>query len=280
MNRNQEGIIEFLYEGGSGSEARVIVELRSRFPGIGGTIITQEGAVTALRIDYSNSPKIGHRTFLVHAVIKKLEDYFFRKGSYIYPHIPRPLGSISTIYSDEPCEGYLYEWVVGHENFPWEISSSGSTEAIKLRDWDKFVGCFNEAGINMTSDVTDPDNGNVSKNIIHQFPQIDPIKLELTPIWKRIDFGSRSAPIDFEKLSGFLNKNSNSLVETLRYERVEMLELIVSYLRGKELSGYDVGRLEMHIGDYRHKSLMHYISRGSGAKSQSAHFGGRQESLL
>jgi len=40
INLENEGIIEFICEGGYGSEARIIVELRTRFPGIGGTILT------------------------------------------------------------------------------------------------------------------------------------------------------------------------------------------------------------------------------------------------
>ena len=73
---NEDGIIEFLYEGGEGDEAKVNVELRTKFQGIGGTIITEEGAVTALRMEHSGAPKSGHNMFLRHMLIKKLEDFF------------------------------------------------------------------------------------------------------------------------------------------------------------------------------------------------------------
>jgi len=43
---DSEGV-EFIHEGGEGSEARVDVELRTRFPGIGGTIDTYQGIAVA-----------------------------------------------------------------------------------------------------------------------------------------------------------------------------------------------------------------------------------------
>jgi len=36
--------------------------------------------------------------FLRHTLIKKLEDYFFKKGHYRYAHVTRPLGSTERAY--------------------------------------------------------------------------------------------------------------------------------------------------------------------------------------
>ena len=204
-----KGVIEFICEGGSGSEANVKVELRTIFAGIGGTIITNEGVATALREEFTPTPKSGHKMFLRHTIIKKLEDYFYRKGAYMFAHIPRPLGSISRT-SDKAYEAYIYEWAFGSESFPWEcIDKKGVRNLIKLRDWEKFVTSFNSAGINMELDCTDPNDGRISQNIIHQYPKPIEEGLEMSLLWKRIDFGTMSLNIDFEKLIIFLNENRN-----------------------------------------------------------------------
>ena len=41
---------------------------------------------------------------------------------------------------------------------------------IILRDWNKFVASFSKAGIDMTTDISDAEDANMSKNIIHQYP--------------------------------------------------------------------------------------------------------------
>lgn len=282
VKRNEEGIIEFICEGGIGSEARVLVELRTKFPGIGGTIITQEGAVTALREEYNLSPKSGHKMFLRHMIIKKLEDYFYRKHVYNLAHIPRPLGSISRV-GDDSYEAYLYEWAFGNESFSWrETDREGNPKSVKLRDWNKFADHFYQIGVDMGMDITDPDDGRISKNIIHQLSTgIDIDTLEMNSLWKRIDFGYRSVPMDYEKLSNFLKENKNDLISVLRIERCEMLELAIEYLsKGKnKMKEIDIGRLDVLIGDYRRKTLDHYTSRGSGLTDKLPYFGKRTESL-
>ena len=218
MNKkNDDGIVEFICKGGYGAEAEVEVQLRTKFPGLGGTIITQEGAVSALRKSYSYSlGKSGHIMFLRHMIIKKIEDYFYRNHVYNSPHIPRPLGSISE--EKESCEAYMYEWVFGSEGFPWEEKGlDGNTNGVTLNEWNKFLNNFNSAGIDLGMDVTDADDGRMSKNIIHQFPLISSDS-EMSSIWKRIDFGFSSININYDKLSEFLYKKRESLIKTLRYE--------------------------------------------------------------
>lgn len=262
---NGKGVIEFLKVGGEGSEARVDVELRTRFPGIGGDIITQEGVVTAHRMGHGQTYKSGQRMFLRHMIIKKLEDYFFRKRKYNFAHVPRPLGS--TVKNDKgSLEAYLYEWAYGDEGFPWEIPrGDGNYDVVVLRDWNTFVGCFSRTGINMGADITDADDGRYSKNIIDQFKDVDPLSLEKNSIWKRIDFGPQSLPIDYDKLSRFLRDNRNDLINILRNERYEMLILTMEYMtKPDKMSDRNKGRLEVQIADYRRKTLEHHTSRGSG----------------
>jgi hypothetical protein len=274
------GIVEFIYEGGSGSEANVRVELRTEFPGIGGTIITREGVVAALREEYVLSPKSGHRMFIRHTIIKKLDDYFYRKGVYVYAHVPRPLGSISRV-GKEPYEAYLYEWAYGLEGFPWEWTDhEGNRRPIKLRDWESFVEHFRRAGIDLAKDCTSSDDAAISQNIIHQYPNLIVGSLEMSSLWKRIDFGYLSISIDFDKLLRFLHDNREDLIEVLRSERYEMLLLSVEYLtRGEKMREIDIGRLEVLLGEYRRASLTQY-AMGSGPGGTPVYFGPRTESLV
>lgn len=254
MGKRKE-IVEFLFEGGSGSEAKIRVELRTKFRGIGGTLITHEGVASALRIDLNPTPQSGHKIFLKHVIAKKLDDYFYRKGIYKFSHIPRSLGSISQ--DKEPFEAYIYEWVFGTDRFSWDIVP---------RDWDVFKMNFIKAGINVGDDCTSFDNQNISQNIILQHGR--PVKMKgkrmWSCLWKRIDFGDRSLPIDYEKLKRFLAKNERDLIKTIRTERFVMVWLAIQYIQqlespnSKEMEGIKIGNLEMLVGDYRRAMLNHY----------------------
>ncbi len=275
-----EGAIEVIAEGGIGSEARIIIELRNKFPGIGGNIITNEGVVSALREEFHPTPRAGHFMFLRHLIIKKLEDYFFRTQAYKVSHIPRPFGSISR-EGNKSYEAYLYEWVYGDEGFPWQVKDyDGGTSTVTLREWNTFIGVFNDAGIDLLQDCTDPDDGRMSKNIIYQFRrQADSI--EMSSIWKRIDFGFRSISINYEKLTRFLHDNRKRLIDVLRAERYEMVELALECLvKRNRMSGINIGKLEVLTVDYRRASLGHYISRGPAMLNNGVIIGERTESLI
>ncbi len=261
----KEGIIEFVCHGGTGGEATVCLELRTRFPGIGGAVITEEGVASALRAEHSPGPKSGLKMFLRHTIIKKLEDYFQRNGKYVYAHIPRPLGSISRD-EDKPYEAYMYEWVFGSEGFPWGFTDrDGNKGYIKLHDWGKFVGTFHTAGINMSIDISDSDDADISKNIIHQHPMLMADQTEMNLLWRRIDFGYQSLTIDFQVLERFLHDEKDNLINVLRYWRYEMLLLSKDYLLDREkMNERDKGRLEILIADYRRSTLQHLVSRGVG----------------
>lgn len=280
MAGNQQGVIESIAEGGLGSEARIMIELRSMFPGIGGDIITNEGAVSALREEFNPTPRAGHHMFLRHLIIKKLEDYFFRTQVYKVSHIPRPFGSISR-EGPTPYEAYLYEWVYGDEGFAWEVNGyDGRLAPVFIRDWNAFIGVFSGAGIDLTQDVSDPDDGRISKNIIYQFRRRAE-SLEMSSIWKRIDFGFRSITIDYERLGRFLRDNRSALTAVLRVERFEMIELALECLTNRAgMCDMDVGKLQVLIADYRRATLSHYISRSAGVHSSGVFLGERTESTV
>ena len=182
------------------------MELRTVIPGISHVINSTEGIVTAVRREKYPESGLGHIMFLRNMLVKKFDDYFTRRGLYIYSHIPRAFGSIS-IGGEKPCESCLYEWFPGEEGFMWKVKGrDDKLQQVMLIDWDLFVKSFNEAGIIIGEDCIDPQNHRYSKNIIHQFPFYNPETLEMNVIWKRIDYGFKSISIDYEKCLDYMNK--------------------------------------------------------------------------
>lgn len=255
---SEEGV-EFIHEGGTGSEARVDVELRTRFPGIGGTIDTYQAIAVARRNEFSNAPEIGSEMFLRHMLIKKLEDYFFKKGFYKYAHVTRPLGSTQ--------RAYIYEWAFGQDGFPWSyMNDEGDSTLVLLDDWDPFNSIFLEAGIDLQSDCTNPDNGALSQNIVHQLHLgTNAARPILNRLWKRIDFGPRSIKLDYEKLLDYLRRNESDIRETLRVGRYDMMTLACRYLvRQDSINPKERERLNMLVLDYRLSTLSFLNARGVG----------------
>jgi hypothetical protein len=252
------GVVEPIREAGAGGEARIVAELRTLFPGLGGTIVTREGVAAALRIEYNQTPLVGHEMFIRHLVAKKLDDHFYRSGVYVFAHVPRVLGSISGGQA-EFREAYLYEWAFGRDGFCW--LEPGTNDQIHLRDWNRFVECFAATGLDLGYDTTDPDDARVSQNVVHQYPE----SLqggEMCSLWKRIDFGFRSILMNLDRLAAFVHDQEASLTDTLRYERYDMLRLAVGYLRHRAyrepMTDYDRGRLVQLICEFRRSSLSHY----------------------
>lgn len=278
--RQKEAVIKTIWEDGTGDEATVLVQLRTEFPGLGGTLRTSEGVAAAYRIEKGTFPKMGHCMFLKHTIIKKLDDYFYRTGVYEFSHIPRPLGSISKQEEEPHEESYIYEWAFGSEGFSWCLGSGGR-DPINLHDWNSFANYFNSAGIAVGHDTTDADDTGHSKNIIHQYQQpMGSDRDEMCCLWKRIDFGPKSILINWETLTGFIRDQREELVEVLREDRYEMLILILKYFTERDkITDQEIGRLEMLVADYRQASLMHY-AMGFGPAGKAPMVGPITESLI
>jgi hypothetical protein len=138
------------------------------------------------------------------------------------------------------------------------------------------------AGIELGRDVTDPDDGRIAQNVVHQFPYVTGGQRELSCLWKRIDFGFNSVAMDFEKLADFLERHRERLVRVLRFERFELLVLAVNYLANTaEMSEADIGRLDVLAGNYRTSSLRHVVGTSLGLAGDLApvYLGERSESL-
>ncbi len=273
----QDGVVEPIREAGAGGEARVMVELRTAFPGLGGTILTREGVVAALRIEYNPLPMAGHEMFIRHLIAKKLDDYFYRSGVYMYAHVPRVLGSIS-LAQQEPREAYLYEWAFGTDGFSW--LEPGTNEQTQMHDWNQFVDHFYNSGMDLGYDTVSADDARISQNVVHQYPFSNDSG-GLCALWKRIDFGFSSIRMDLDRLSRYVRDNEQKLQAVLRYERFELLRLAVAYLRYRKLSEpiseYNLGRLVQLICDFRRASLSHYaLAFGS----TGVHLTGEAQMLL
>lgn len=252
-------IVEDIYDGYSGSEASVIVQLRNIFPGIGGTIKTEQPVVTALRKPFSHHPETGNKLYLKHLIIKKLDDYFCKIGKYKFPHISRPLGSLGV--KTDGQEASIYEWVFGAETFPWEYRTEKGRHPIVLTEWNAFADAFENTGIRMGIDITDPDNGRVSQNIIHELCRFDSSGSNLNQCWKRIDFGSRSLPFNQERLATFLEKNKDLIIGTLSKSRYRLLLLAFkSLFESSSITEPDMKELSVLCRNYRLSSLRHAVA--------------------
>lgn len=218
-------IIKEVAGGGAGGEAQVKIQFRNTFPGVGGMVRIQQPMMAAWREEFNQIPGIGKKLFLKHLILKKLDDYFTRIGRYFFPHITRPLGS----NEDGPYEGYWYQWVYGQESFSWEYpQADGDRKAVSLAEWGCFTACFDEAGINLSTDVCDADNGLISQNIIHEFYKT--FETDLNFCWKRIDFGAGSMQIDFDQLGYFFEKNEMNLGVVLGGDRLALMTVAGKYL--------------------------------------------------
>ncbi|OWK27346.1 MAG: hypothetical protein US76_03870 [Parcubacteria group bacterium GW2011_GWA2_38_13b] len=259
MEIKREEIIIPICSGGYGSEAEVFIQVRNVFPGIGGKYKTNQVLTTAIRKEYNSFSGAGHRMFLKHLIIKKMDDYFCRLQKYLYPHITRPLGSVSN--GDE--QSYLYEWIDGRDGFPWEyVNLSGNIDRIILAEFNEFIMAFDVIGIKMgcDKDITNADDGRMSQNIVHELYY--PYDLNLNLRWKRIDFGDRSIGIDYEKLAKFLNDESRHLQEALTVRRFSLLIIACQYLSSfGKISEKDKGKLEELTSEYRESTLRHAMAQ-------------------
>ena len=246
--------IETICEGGIGGSAKVYIQLRNNFPGLGGMVSTEQDFVVAYRVPLSikleDIPKVEYiikdlklktseskrafEVYLRHVIAKKLDDYFFRKGYYKFAHIPRPLGSTD-------FGGYMYEWVHGNEGFYTEYYDDelNMYVPVEVDEWNTVSRHFYNAGVSIFHDISDTVDGRYTKNIIVQEPYLENYPRRITKLWKRIDFGPESFPIDFNQLLTFISKNLDDMNVYLKPERVRMLQLIIEFFkRGRKIENW------------------------------------------
>ena len=263
-----------------GSVCRVYFVRTNYFPGIGGEMFTAQCATAAYRVPKATKIKNGDvmtdllasshwldqdnrysvqafNLFLLHSIIKKLDDYFTLQGKYAWPHISRPLGTTR-------AGAMLYQWAKGTEGFHSNSDEGGN---VKIEEWDVTYESFLEAGIDISSDTSfyDDDSDRCKKNIIFEEPFIQEYPKEISDMWKRIDFGSESLSVDYDKLARFLSDHEESMGDALKSRRVTLMEFAVEYLmsdhKDSPMSFPNMYRiLELSRG-YRKSTLGHFYLR-------------------
>jgi hypothetical protein len=159
----------------------------------------------------------------------------------------------------------VYEWVHGSEGFYTEYydEEAGFPVPVRIDEWGTVSECFHDAGIHIFFDIADADDGRFTKNIIVQEPCLPAYPERITKLWKRIDFGCESLPVDLGKLERFLEQNRNDLNRYLKPERVQMMRLIGQALQGDiPLGGPGFKRLTELVKMFRLSTAEHMGVQG------------------
>lgn len=261
--------VETICEAGFGGEARVFLQLRNVFPGPGGVVKTDQDIAVGFRVPNGVDTdgildagdvqfqiedirsKRAFILFLKNAVLKKLDDYFFRSDVYKYPHIPRPLGCT-------PDGAHVYEWVFGIESIPLTFHDYQYDIEIPLSlDEESLAGAyFLKAGIDITRDTVESEQL-YRKNIIVEESGLPNLPSKVSCLWKRIDFGN-SIGFDFDRLSEFLEKEKEKLIAHLGADRFEMLSVSSEFLSSPSDPQFPkMERLFELLWDYRLRTAHH-----------------------
>ncbi|MDD4940035.1 MAG: 2,3-bisphosphoglycerate-independent phosphoglycerate mutase, partial [Candidatus Omnitrophica bacterium] len=190
----------------------------------------------------------GENTFYRNVILSLLDEYFLKKGNYSVSHIPAPLGWIKNA-----C---FYIFVQGEEGFPWDLGPFGH---VQIEEWNSCIGSFGAAGVSLSSDVTTPDDGRVSKNIIVEPYKISELyeTMKLSKIWKRIDVDSGSVGIREEELERYIRENRDSLQNILGW-KFSLLETVFEiYFKGK--NAQKEGNFTQLFGKYQKEILREYL---------------------
>ncbi len=153
-----------------------------------------------------------------------LEKYFLAKNKYNTSHVTVPV-------KHAEGDGYLYLYETGKTIFPWERASIGEdslpeTMFTQLEEWGIFDAAFSEAGFEMGRDITEADDGRMSKNIVVREDSLGSFEKGLIGSnWKRIDYDHESLPVNADKLSKFVQDNKQDL-ETVLGGEYRLLELL------------------------------------------------------
>jgi glyceraldehyde-3-phosphate dehydrogenase type I len=164
-------------------------------------------------------------TFYMHLICYLLDVYFRKNLTYNNSHVTAPLGW------NERTGEYFYVEAEGTEG-PWEIADTDARSGhahVTVEEWEETIGVFREAGIDISCDVTDPDDGRYSQNIIFKPGTESIANHPYVAEWKRIDFDVRSLMVNLDKLEGFIIANKTNLTKALGIPRLLLLEKAITY---------------------------------------------------
>lgn len=222
--------------------------LTSDIPSIDGVIITH-GDVPLGRVFYKDGTD-GFKMFLIHFIIKKLEDFFISLNYYSFPHILRPLGSY---------ENYLlFEFPFGKQ-----ILKKDFLEKRKVDDLDIVYKLFFDAGFDLTKKVSFFEDKITKDRIAFEYFVSQPentIYDKISRMWQRAIFSQLDIEIDFNKLKNFLLDNKEKLIKNLTKGRFETMLLSLKYLT-YGLNKKEFNKLKKGIQKFRISSLRHYTPK-------------------
>jgi hypothetical protein len=179
------------------------------------SIILRKPMFVVKRINWGTPirPYQGHDLFFKHLVARLLEELFLKEGKYSNQHIPIPLGSFNNTHE----AGYYYKYAEGSEGFPFELQGDKDVDyrqiSVDIKELNSFFGLFNDFGFSVENDIADATNGKIGKNIIMSEYSTKELYRTYTlhPLWKRIDFGSKSCPFDYDKFVKEMTQRESEL---------------------------------------------------------------------
>ncbi len=171
------------------------------------------------------------QVFISNLICYLIDEYARKNGEYQHQHVPTPIG----VCKGKITTAYLYKYVKGRDGFSWVYPEREGKRDVKLMEWDKFVGFFYSAGIDISYDTTDALYANTSKNVVLEDYDYNKVLKtgQLSPHWMRIDYGSRSIQIYPERLMEFVKENKKDLKEKLGW-KAKFLEYLVSLKKEKD----------------------------------------------
>ena len=236
---------------GQGDEAYVLKGPLAEIEGIGGIVTAERPIIVAKRTNWGNpvNKHQGHDLFCKHLILRILDEHFLRQGRYSHPHIPIPLGSFNG--------GCYYVFAEGSENFPLSIATEHGQKPVRISEWNEFTGYFGRFGFNAGHDIADADNGRVGKNVILSQWDINEVYETgtLDSGWKRIDFGSRSLPFDYDKFMQAVEEKKADLTGQMQDDYgLLLLAAKYSYMP-KDFTSEEFRDLEERVLQFRSEQI-------------------------
>jgi hypothetical protein len=214
---------------GDGDEAFAFKGEIGSVEGLGGIVRLRKKISVVKRIGHKGYFSWqGHDVFCRNLAAKLLDYYFLKRKKYAREHVPLPLGS----FNNENESGYYYEFVPGKEG--WDRP--------ELEELSSFIDCMTSFGFGVSEDIFADSGG--GKNIIFQEGNL----------WKRIDYGTRSCPYNyecFEKQSGDEKKKIERAVGKKNYKTMALAARYGDFRERNMMKPEDIDKLIIGVFSFR-----------------------------
>jgi len=241
---------------GEGDEAIAYKGNPESLEGFGGTLELIKPRTVVKRTNITGTPEDweGPDIFCRNLTASILDNYFIKKDIYSTEHIPLPLGSFKG--------GYYYEFAEGSEGWPTTfINKDYNRTLIDIKENIVFINHMNSYGFNIWGDTCDALDTSSGKNVIFETWNAETsLKFgELPSCWKRIDFGSRSCPFNYEtfkKRTKGKKSELESVIGTSLYKLLILAGKYGDYTARQEISDREISELETRALNFRRGFLI------------------------